>query len=496
MTAPAPVAALPADPEAQQPPPDHATAETVATIAGLLAAAGSVGATYAAAETARAGIVGALTRLGLRRSQAADLVAQDAAAPPPPRVPLSQTARRVGGDGPTYRALYLVNAAKRLGRAVKDPDLTVGGQLAKERRYFAQHKTAQTEREQAAQRLDAASNSYGPLLGWYSRGDGRVTPACAWADGKNFRPDQPTTIGLPGLGPHVGCRCIAGPPHHTAAVIGETATPPVHEHSNTDRQVIGMSVWNEAAHPRAKAGSASGGQFVPLGQARDSNAAKAQQVKTAVADYKATLTAKDAKTRDTQIKGMDDARLEALSRVLYSYDTSDPNVVAARIAVAKELGSRGLDVKDYGALGGGLSAAQKAAAGKRGAPSAPKKPAGKKAPPPALPPVQFTADPAEPVELSAETASLAATPAPLGKPGGPGLWRHKGWKLPNYIEQVAKGIIESGEPDKSRAISIAIGKVRDWAEGKGKVSPEVRAASAKAVAEFEALRASTKTGKG
>ena len=34
------------------------------------------------------------------------------------------------------------------------------------------------------------------------------------------------------------------------------------------------------------------------------------------------------------------------------------------------------------------------------------------------------------VELSAQTAALEATPSPWGSPAGPGLWRHKGWKLP------------------------------------------------------------------
>jgi GNAT superfamily N-acetyltransferase len=96
-----------------------------------------------------------------------------------------------------------------------------------------------------------------------------------------------------------------------------------------------------------------------------------------------------------------------------------------------------------------------------------------------------------PVVESAETARLAATPAPRGKPGGPGLWQHKGWKLPNYIEQVRDGIMKSGKSE-SQATQIAIGRVRDWAAGKGKVSAEVKAASARAIAEYEAMRAKTK----
>lgn len=90
--------------------------------------------------------------------------------------------------------------------------------------------------------------------------------------------------------------------------------------------------------------------------------------------------------------------------------------------------------------------------------------------------------------MSAETARLSATPAPLGKPGGPGLFKEKGNKLPNYIEQVAQGLMKHGR-GRSEAIQMAIGVVKNWASGQGKVSPEVRAAASAAVAEWEALKA-------
>lgn len=93
-----------------------------------------------------------------------------------------------------------------------------------------------------------------------------------------------------------------------------------------------------------------------------------------------------------------------------------------------------------------------------------------------------------PLDLSAQTARLAVTPSPLGRPGGPGLWL-KGWKLPDYIENVARGIMQGGEADESRAIATAIAAVKRWASGGGKVTPEVRAAAAKAVAEWSALKA-------
>lgn len=92
--------------------------------------------------------------------------------------------------------------------------------------------------------------------------------------------------------------------------------------------------------------------------------------------------------------------------------------------------------------------------------------------------------------MSAQTARLAATPSPWGSPSGPGLWGHKGWKLPNYVEQVSKGIMKSGRAaTESEAIHMALGVLARWARGGGKVSPEVQAAAAKAIAEFQALRA-------
>jgi 2'-5' RNA ligase len=94
------------------------------------------------------------------------------------------------------------------------------------------------------------------------------------------------------------------------------------------------------------------------------------------------------------------------------------------------------------------------------------------------------------IELSARTPALAVTPSPWGSPSGPGLWKHKGWKLPDYVEQVSKGIRKSGRAaSEAEAIQMALGVLRRWASGGGKVTPEVRAASAKAIADYAALKA-------
>lgn len=92
--------------------------------------------------------------------------------------------------------------------------------------------------------------------------------------------------------------------------------------------------------------------------------------------------------------------------------------------------------------------------------------------------------------LAKDSLAKASTPEPWGKPGGPGLWKHKGMHLPYYIQHVSHGIFRSNPAmGQSRAIEIAVGKVRDWAEGKGDVDAGTQAASRKAIAEWEATRA-------
>jgi hypothetical protein len=96
------------------------------------------------------------------------------------------------------------------------------------------------------------------------------------------------------------------------------------------------------------------------------------------------------------------------------------------------------------------------------------------------------------VEKSAETPSLEATPDILGPHG---LWRTPSkkvpakQKLPNYIEHIAHALIRNGMGE-SQAIATAINSVKRWAQGKGKITPEVQAASGRALAEWEKLKES------
>lgn len=61
------------------------------------------------------------------------------------------------------------------------------------------------------------------------------------------------------------------------------------------------------------------------------------------------------------------------------------------------------------------------------------------------------------------------------------------------MDCVARAIYWDGKiKDVSRAVRIAIGKVEDWAAGKGNVTPQTRAKAAAAVAEWNRKRAAAK----
>jgi hypothetical protein len=79
--------------------------------------------------------------------------------------------------------------------------------------------------------------------------------------------------------------------------------------------------------------------------------------------------------------------------------------------------------------------------------------------------------------------------APLGKKD---LFNTPGVELPGYIREVARALMRDGK-DKSKAIQIAIGVVKNWAEGKGKgVNADTRAKAAAAVAQWEKAKATAR----
>jgi hypothetical protein len=94
------------------------------------------------------------------------------------------------------------------------------------------------------------------------------------------------------------------------------------------------------------------------------------------------------------------------------------------------------------------------------------------------------------IALSAETPVVSTVHHPFGSPSGPGLFRMKGAQLPAYVQNIAHALLRTGRAkDESSAIQMAIGVVKRWARGGGKVHPEVRAAAAEAIAEWESLKA-------
>jgi phage head maturation protease len=94
--------------------------------------------------------------------------------------------------------------------------------------------------------------------------------------------------------------------------------------------------------------------------------------------------------------------------------------------------------------------------------------------------------------VTSHTGTASTVHEPFGKPGGPGLWHHKGLQLPPYIQHVAHHLAAAGH-DESRAIEMAVGIVKNWAEGHDghghQVHPDVQAAAAKNIAQWEADKA-------
>ena len=84
------------------------------------------------------------------------------------------------------------------------------------------------------------------------------------------------------------------------------------------------------------------------------------------------------------------------------------------------------------------------------------------------------------VLLSARTPMLERTPAPRGRPGGPGLYHQKGMGHTAYLQQVVKALIEKRGIPPSRAYGIARASIRKW--GARSKHPEVRAAAGRAEA--------------
>lgn len=103
------------------------------------------------------------------------------------------------------------------------------------------------------------------------------------------------------------------------------------------------------------------------------------------------------------------------------------------------------------------------------------------------------------MKFTPRTPEASTVVQPTVPPGGPGLFHIKGEHLPPYVEHLYKHLV--GRYGKHQAYGVAIGIVKKWAagvnpggwktkSGKGKrTHPDVKAAAAKNVAEWEASRA-------
>jgi SPP1 gp7 family putative phage head morphogenesis protein len=224
-----PAAPQPPPPPGQQPPPQQppapvppatippATLAAMALpLAGLLLTAASAAVVVAALKLRfKLGVLSALFWLAMLMVLSRIVMAH----PPPVTGFAGPAGARVSRMNMARRAQFAIAAAHRVmsamlaARAHGEPVIAAGrGQVERERRYYQQHLEAMWNRAQAAMAVDMQAAEHGNLLGWLARRDNRVTPECKWASGKNFYADDPPYIGLPGVGPHVGCRCKAVAP--------------------------------------------------------------------------------------------------------------------------------------------------------------------------------------------------------------------------------------------------------------------------------------------
>lgn len=90
---------------------------------------------------------------------------------------------------------------------------------------------------------------------------------------------------------------------------------------------------------------------------------------------------------------------------------------------------------------------------------------------------------------------IALSDASLAKTPQKDNWVDYAGELPSYIRRIANDIHESGGKTVSQAIAIAVSRVKKWAAGGDNVKADTRAKAAKALAEWEALKAKSKARK-
>lgn len=151
--------------------------------------------------------VRAVVRL-IAAGASAGVVARLVGVPRQRRHPGVSMARMTAAREPLMRARYLLNASKRLTRALQEGRFTPA--LARERTYLAAHLNAQAKRAKVADDYDrAATRTRTGRLRWVARLDDRTSPDCRARHGDTWPLDDPP-YPPPGA-VHLQCRCRARP---------------------------------------------------------------------------------------------------------------------------------------------------------------------------------------------------------------------------------------------------------------------------------------------
>ena len=90
--------------------------------------------------------------------------------------------------------------------------------------------------------------------------------------------------------------------------------------------------------------------------------------------------------------------------------------------------------------------------------------------------------------MAKDSLLKASTPEPFSR-SKTSNWVARGGGLPDYVQHVAQALVKDRGVPESQAIEIAIGVIKNWAAGKGKVDANTRAAAAKALKEWDELKA-------
>jgi hypothetical protein len=95
---------------------------------------------------------------------------------------------------------------------------------------------------------------------------------------------------------------------------------------------------------------------------------------------------------------------------------------------------------------------------------------------------------------AADSMVKASTPEPFSR-SKTSNWVARRGGLPAYVQHIAHDLMEKRGKSESQAIQMAIGIVKRWARGGGNVDANTRAAAAKAVAEWEKMKAANAAAK-